>query len=826
LLGAFLSWPLYSILGLAGGMVILVALVISDLVILTGASVANMGDAVSGRWDRMRDSIGTRREEREARRTAREEEHTIEQLQKRQVNTRPPIMPDTLENEAEITDQQWLDGTRTTSRIIPDTRKAKRDAKKKNAAAEALSAWPDRMQQVPSDMPTDSYTEPKTNRGAPRSRGRINRLYVETITPTGVFPTDDDTQNHPWDEAPVQDGNNGPEPWIPGRPRPASDAGRYGSTILEFTDDRADRPAARPAAKRGGSSLYIETITPTNNVVVGPGAGEVAAPLHFRTDPPAETKIEYAPPPPPENGFPWDEEPWSEPEKRTEVQTERRLDRTPIAKPAKRQNEMPAQPVPYRYPPYHLLNTPKKTIKEDTRKQDELNAAKLLETLLSFGIQARVLNVTHGPAITRYELQPAPGIKVSRIVSLVDDIALNMAAAGVRIEAPIPGKAAVGIEIPNESIATVMLREVLESDELQSHASALACALGKDIAGRRVVADLARMPHMLIAGATGSGKSVCINTLISSLIFRSSPEEVRMILVDPKVVELSVYNGIPHLLAPVVTDPKKASGALGWTVSEMERRYKEFASHAARDIRSFNAMLREEEPPMPQIVVIIDELADLMMVAPGEVEESICRLAQLARAAGIHLVIATQRPSVNVITGVIKANIPSRIAFAVSSQVDSRTILDSAGAEKLLGKGDMLYAPQGSGKPIRVQGCFVTDDEVARVVEYVKNNHRGAENDEDLIEYMNSPEENAPDSHNDAESTADELLPQAIEIALETGQASISMLQRRLRVGYARAGRLIDEMARRGIISQAEGAKPREALMSREEYRRLFDIEK
>ena len=411
-------------------------------------------------------------------------------------------------------------------------------------------------------------------------------------------------------------------------------------------------------------------------------------------------------------------------------------------------------------------------------------------------------------------------MKVSRILGLVDDIALNMASAGVRIEAPIPGKPAVGIEIPNESISTVALRDVLESDEARRHPSPLACALGKDIAGRNIIADLAKMPHVLIAGATGSGKSVCINTIINSIIYRATPEQVRLILIDPKVVELSVYNGIPHLLVPVVTDPKKASGALSWAVMEMDQRYKRFAGQGVRDIRGYNASLTPEEERMPQIVVIIDELADLMMVAPGEVEESICRLAQLARAAGIHLVIATQRPSVNVITGVIKANIPSRIAFAVSSQVDSRTILDSAGAEKLLGKGDMLFAPQGTNKPLRVQGCFVSDEEVSRVVGYVKQRF-AAEYNEDVIEHLNNTEDAPQGEPKETEETVDELLEQAIELAVEAGQASISMLQRRLRVGYARAGRLIDEMARRGIVAQAEGAKPRAVLMTREEFRKL-----
>ncbi|MDO5377102.1 MAG: DNA translocase FtsK [Clostridia bacterium] len=502
-----------------------------------------------------------------------------------------------------------------------------------------------------------------------------------------------------------------------------------------------------------------------------------------------------------------------------------RLDGTPLVMPAKDAHEAPkAMEEAYAYPPIDLLNRSGCQQDPNQRAKDEAGAKKLLETLESFGVQAKLTHVTHGPAITRYELQPAPGVKVSRIVNLVDDIALNMASDGVRIEAPIPGKPAVGIEIPNERIETVSLRDVLESPEMTREKSPTAVALGKGISGAPVVADMAKMPHVLIAGATGSGKSVCINTIINSIIYRASPSEVRLILIDPKVVELSVYNGIPHLLVPVVTDPKKASAALSWAVVEMEHRYKRFETMGVRDIRGYNNAIGEGEEPMSKIIVIIDELADLMMVAPGEVEESICRLAQLARAAGIHLVIATQRPSVNVITGVIKANIPSRIAFAVSSQIDSRTILDAGGAEKLLGKGDMLYAPQGAGKPTRVQGCFVSDDEVQRIVDYVRKQH-SADYNEDVIEQMNSAAEEEKAAAGDAPSggePVDEMLSKAIELAVEAGQVSISMLQRRLRVGYARAGRLVDEMTLRGITAEAEGpTKPRAVLISREEWRRM-----
>ncbi len=502
-----------------------------------------------------------------------------------------------------------------------------------------------------------------------------------------------------------------------------------------------------------------------------------------------------------------------------------RLDGTPLVMPQKDTHAGPEAPKEeYAYPPMDLLDKTNKTIDPNLSAKIEEGSRKLLETLDSFGVQAKLTHVAHGPAITRYELQPAPGVKVSRIVNLVDDIALNMASDGVRIEAPIPGKPAVGIEIPNEKIEMVSLREVLESSEMQRETSPTAVALGKGISGAPVVADMAKMPHVLIAGATGSGKSVCINSIINSIIYRASPKEVRLILIDPKKVELSVYNGIPQLLVPVVTDAKKASAALSWAVVEMDHRYKRFESMGVRNIKGYNAAIGPDEEPMSKIIVIIDELADLMMVAPGEVEESICRLAQLARAAGIHLVVATQRPSVNVITGVIKANIPSRIAFAVSSQIDSRTILDASGAEKLLGKGDMLYAPQGAGKPTRVQGCFVSDDEVQRIVDYVKGRH-SAEYNEDVIEEMNNAAEEDKPASGDAPASGeqvDEMLAKAIELAVEAGQVSISMLQRRLRVGYARAGRLVDEMTQRGITAEAEGpTKPRTVLISREEWKRM-----
>ncbi|NLY43617.1 MAG: DNA translocase FtsK [Clostridiaceae bacterium] len=475
-------------------------------------------------------------------------------------------------------------------------------------------------------------------------------------------------------------------------------------------------------------------------------------------------------------------------------------------------------PVDYAFPPIDLLTAGNSSANYDDLKAEvNENANILASTLKSFGVKAKVLNVSIGPSVTRYEVQPSVGVKVSRIVNLADDIALNLAAPGVRIEAPIPGKSAIGIEVPNKEISTVYLREVIESEEFMRHPSKLAFALGKDISGKPVVADIARMPHLLIAGATGSGKSVCINTLVTSILYKASPKEVKMVLIDPKVVELGVYNGIPHLLIPVVTDPRKAAGALNWAVQEMVNRYKLFADNNVRDIKGYNSLVQDEGEALPHIVIIIDELADLMMVAPNEVEDSICRLAQMARAAGMHLVIATQRPSVDVITGVIKANIPSRISFAVYSQVDSRTILDMAGAEKLLGKGDMLFYPVGAAKPIRVQGGFISDKEVEDIVNYIKQ-HSGASYNDDIIEHIEKENEIVEENPGDN----DELLPQAIQLVVESGQASISMLQRRLKIGYARAARLMDQMEARGIVGGFEGSKPRQVLISRQQYNEMI----
>lgn len=475
-------------------------------------------------------------------------------------------------------------------------------------------------------------------------------------------------------------------------------------------------------------------------------------------------------------------------------------------------------PKPYVLPPFRLLGKPNSAGKSGDQNDYMQTARKLEATLESFGVRAKVLEVVRGPAVTRYEIQPDIGVKVSRIVNLTDDIALALAAKDIRMEAPIPGKSAIGIEVPNNEVSIVTMREVMETTIFQEAESKLSVAFGRDISGQTIIGNLAKMPHLLVAGATGSGKSVCINGIITSILYKAKPDEVKFLMVDPKMVELNVYNGIPHLLAPVVTDPKRASLALKKIVVEMEKRYELFSKSGTRNIEGYNKLMKDNLPAvLPFIVVIVDELADLMMVAANDVEEAITRLAQMARAAGIHLIIATQRPSVDVITGVIKANIPSRIAFGVSSNVDSRTILDMAGAEKLLGRGDMLFMPMGSSKPIRVQGAYLTDQEVENIVDYVRDQGMPTEYDESLV-----PE--IEESTGNGDEMLDELYDQAVQVILEAKQASVSLLQRRMRVGYTRAARLIDSMEARGIIGPYEGSKPREVLLSMEQYQQQSRI--
>ena len=495
------------------------------------------------------------------------------------------------------------------------------------------------------------------------------------------------------------------------------------------------------------------------------------------------------------------------------------LDNTEMALQAEENLAKKIPATSYVFPPVDLMKKPRAKQMQMNEHQLQQKAALLENTLQNFHVDARVLNVTQGSSVTRYEVQPAVGVKVSSITKLADDIALNLRAKSIRIEAPIPGKAAVGIEVENEKPDMVSIRELIDSKEFRNASSKISFAVGKDISGRNVIANLKEMPHLLIAGATGSGKSVCINTIITSLLYKASPDEVKLILIDPKVVELGNYNGIPHLLVPVVTDSKKAAAALNWAVNEMTQRYKFFAEESVKDLDSYNELMRANQEPdkvLPKIVIIIDELADLMMVAPSQVEESICRLAQLARAAGMHLIVATQRPSVDVVTGLIKANIPSRIAFSVSSQVDSRTILDVGGAEKLLGKGDMLYSPVGENKPLRIQGPYISDSETARIIDFVKKQGESTY-DESVVQTIETPEKSQYGE------VSDELTEDAIAFILKQKKASVSMLQRRFRIGYNRAASIIDEIEARGIISPADGSKPRQVLYTEEEYYDAID---
>ena len=510
----------------------------------------------------------------------------------------------------------------------------------------------------------------------------------------------------------------------------------------------------------------------------------------------------------------------------------------------------------YQFPPIQLLKPKLNSDDSDAMEEMQNNAKKLIDTLTSFGVKASIVNICRGPSVTRYELQPAPGVKISKITNLSDDIALSLAANGVRIEAPVPGKAAVGIEVPNKVVSMVTMRELIDSDKFRNSKSKLTTVLGRDISGEIVVTDLAKMPHLLIAGTTGSGKSVCVNSILMSILYKATPDEVKLLLIDPKMVEFSKYKGIPHLLIPVVSDAKKAAGALAWAVNEMLQRYKIFSEYDCKDIDSYNSLIEknmnymEKNPPvvneegeevqpvlevnglpvakekMSRVVIAIDELADLMMAAPSEVEDSICRLAQMARAAGMHLILATQRPTVNVITGLIKANVPSRISLKVSSNTDSRTILDTGGGEKLIGRGDMLFSPVGAPKPIRVQGCYASDEEIEGVTHYIKKAYSAQYNSEieEKIKRIAAEEIAQGKKSGDSDSSSDEGLDidskmeEAIKCVIEAGQASTSLLQRRLKVGYARAGRMIDDMEQMGVVGPHQGSKPRDVLMTYNEW--------
>ncbi|MEG1193370.1 MAG: DNA translocase FtsK [Clostridia bacterium] len=818
LLGALLCWPLYRGLGIAAAAMVLVALILADLILLRKISLRHIGHVAQER-------IGSMREEHEAR--------AISRMEAREAAC--AVVPKAAPREGEMDDPfaKYLGDD------APGHRRQKEMRVEKISANDPLPGEP-----LVERMADAAFTDdvPGFLSGRKKGRARAEKITIHEPRPLGnamtepVMPEPDGSEvaeqpprmRGAQAEVVVPEGDWRVVPLFKGRGAQAdaprefmqddvdfgeiepggygTDGGAgYGAGYDDCADD-ADDDADDDGADYGAD--YAKAGAPdvprANQMQKahgpGPDDAELVGEVDLATPPFDMPEAPFAMPITPEkHKMPAYQAPGGK--------------RPPIAKPA------PPEEFPYVYPPIDLLEASKPAKLHGQNESDLAKGKKLIETLSSFNIAARMIGIAHGPTVTRFELAPAAGVKVSRITALSDDIALNLAAVNVRIEAPIPGKAAVGVEVPNEQIETVPLRDVLESAECRRHPSRVAVALGRDNAGRYVIADLAKMPHVLIAGQTGSGKSVCINCIICSILYRATPGEVRLIMIDPKVVELSCYNGIPHLLVPVVTDPKKAASALAWAVVEMGNRYKKFATLGVRDMKGYNQHRPDDEPAMPQIVIIIDELADLMMVTPGEVEDAICRLAQLARAAGIHLVIATQRPSVNVITGVIKANIPSRIAFTVASQVDSRTILDGSGAEKLLGRGDMLYAPSGTAK-VRVQGAWVSDDEVHDIVEYIKVRHE-ASYDEDMIEHIDASEMSDADRE-DSLGAFDDLLPQAVELVIDAEQASVSMLQRRLRVGHSRAGRLVDEMEVRGIVGPDEGSKSRKVLITREQYRAMF----
>lgn len=762
-LGALLCWHLYWNLDIAGACIILIALILINLILQRKISLAKIGKKAQERYDVFREQQHERAERKmELREMAqREREAAIPKIAPRPTEEGDPF-----------------------AKYLGDSARVRKGHGDREMRVERIDREPMPGEPKVAPLPPEEAAPvddiPSFLSGRKKGRVKAEPIHVSEPKPLPKFAP----------AAPDPDGSEVAE--TPPAAAPIVSGDVDDETLDRFmSDDFEEITIGEPAPKSTEKPLPVAKPAPIDEADDVPEA---------------------------------DEPPFDVPEVPFETQKSAPVKLTkkplyPIAKPVPAQVVTPPEETPYEYPPMELLAASKPSVVRNHVERDRQKGELLIKTLLSFGIETKLVGIAHGPTITRFELTPAPGVKVSRITSLTDDIALNLAATTVRIEAPIPGKSAVGVEVPNEVVETVPLRDVLESNECQSTASRLAVALGRDNAGRYIIADLAKMPHTLIAGQTGSGKSVCVNCIICSILYRATPQEVRMILIDPKVVELSCYNGVPHLLVPVVTDPAKAAGALDWAVQEMTTRYKKFAELGVRNMKGYNQHRPPEEPAMPQIVIIIDELADLMMVAPSDVEDAICRLAQLARAAGIHLVIATQRPSVDVITGKIKANIPSRIAFQTASQVDSRTILDVGGAEKLLGQGDMLYAPSGAAKR-RAQGAWVSDDEVSAIVDYLKVRN-DARYDDDVIEHIDTTELSDAERE-DKLAEFDDLLPSAVELVVESEQASVSLLQRRLRVGHSRAGRLIDEMEVRGIVGPDEGSKARKVLMTREQYRAQY----
>ena len=811
--GAILAWPLWKFLGPVLGTMIVFALTLLCILLTANMTPSRLKDLFTGQYGARRERERREREQAEQQQmaylqqqayAAQQQAQIIQQQQQQaymnQPNMQPPYpQPDpawqaqaaSWPNPADNSVREWQEQTATSQLAATSAGRQsqifnrKKEEKPVRGDKSFVSRLFGRKQEEYDGLSDGPAPAANTGRREEGSAGRTNRRTV-----TGEPITGPDTHWTPAvqpEEPPVRN----PESRIQAR-----------QTAMELPTEKP-KPAETPA-------------TPAAPVQEKPVRDDSS----YRR--PAKEKTEVPAEKPPEEPKP--QVPVPVVQSIGEKAYKPKLNVPARTGEEEPEDEGPWMPTPYNYPPITDLAKPQQGA-ADTREEDAMRSRKLEETLASFRVQARVVHVTHGPAISRFELELEAGTKVNKVAELEKDIAYGMSATSVRIEAPIPGKSLVGVEVPNRKVTTVTLREVMESEQMQSARSILTVALGKDIAGTPIVCDLAKMPHMLIAGQTGSGKSVCINAIINSLLYRASPDEVRLILVDPKVVELQCYNGIPHLLIPVVNDPRKAAAALAWAVAEMMERYDKFAERKVRNLEGYNQWAEKNgEKPMARLVIIIDELADLMMVCKKDVEEYICRLTQLARAAGIHLIVATQRPSVDVITGLIKANIPSRIAFKTASSVDSRTILDRIGAEQLLGWGDMLYSPTGSFAPTRVQGCFLSDEEVNRIAAHVRQANPSTY-DPDILEKLdelaNGGEGGGADiiiNSSDMSGGDGGLFEQAVEFAIQDGQISTSTLQRRLKIGYARAGRLTDEMEERGIVAAKDGSKPRKCLITREEW--------
>lgn len=813
-LGTAIAWPLWRYLDSVGGIIILSLLAVTCLMFVSRFDIVGWGKALRERSDQ---KLAQREQQRLEQEYLQQQASQAETVPVAQEEPRRSILDRFFrrdEPEPEPVPPQPL---------VPNMNQLAMQQAQLAYLQQQL--YFSQMQQQQGQQPAQAGVPPINAPVVPAQTPRQVEMYDETI-----FSKEELEKATPWrrDDAKAAPKRKGKKQPLP-VPEAVDSTPKQPEIDFPWKVEPPVAPSAKTSKRKTVDPQYEAMLRRKEELAreLYPGATVTVQPAAAVTPAPLET----TPAQPTEEAFEAYKRPVSIPEPKGQMtipMSGKRLDEPKLILPEREAtDDEPAKPAPtpYVYPTLNLLATPK-VVQQDTRGQDAENAVKLEKVLQSFDVPARVQRVTHGPAVTRFELGLASsGINVKRIVNIADNIALEMAANGsVRIEVPIPGTNLFGIEVPNKEIASVSLAEVLTSPEMTAQKSPLAVALGKDIAGKPIICDLAKMPHLLIAGQTGSGKSVCINSIINSILYRATPEQVRMIMIDPKVVELQCYNVIPHLLIPVVSDPHKAAGALAWAVAEMLDRYQRIKSKNVRDINGYNNKLQPGEEAMCRIVIIVDELSDLMLACKREVEESIIRIAQLARAAGIHLVIATQRPTVNVITGLIKANVPSRIAFAVASNIDSRTILDANGADKLLGRGDMFYYPTGASAPMRVQGCFLSDEEIERVTDYIAA-HTEPDFDPNILEVMES-EGDAPGKQEEnavGDEGVDERLHEAIDMAIMDGQASISMLQRRMKIGYARAGRLIDDMAARGIVSKSAGSKPREVLITREEYERIKD---